>query len=106
VRKTLILFASIISYILGGTGFVVADLDKMNTDSKEHFSIVDANTDGKLDFDEFNHFVDLEAEDNIGKSLNLRRFKWILYKPVFWSMDSDKDGFLTLKEIAEFEADN
>ena len=95
---------SSIAIILSGASFAVADLPKMNPDSLEHFPMADQNSDGKLSLEEFKIFVNLEAEDDIGKSRNLKRFK--MYKTGYSQMDGNKDGALTLEEIAAFRVGN
>ena len=104
MRKTSRALVSSIAIILSGASFAAADLTKMNPDSMEHFPMADQNSDEKLSLEEFKIFVNLEAEDDIGKSRNLKRFK--MYKTGYSQMDGNKDGALTLEEIAAFKAGN
>ena len=66
--------------------------------------MADQNSDEKLSLEEFKIFVNLEAEDDIGKSRKLKRYK--KYETGYTKMDANKDGALTLEEIAAFRVGN
>lgn len=63
-----------------------------------NFQEADANSDGALTFDEFTRFVDLNAEDNLGRARMIQRAG--RYKMAFGRLDANQDGLATAEEMA------
>ena len=68
----------------------------------ENFSEADVNSDDSLDADEFETFINLQAEDKIGKSRTITRFK--AYKRAMDKVDADENGKVSLEEIAAVQS--
>ena len=79
-----------------------SDAPEMFAESVEHFALADANSDGGLDLSEFRDFVELEAEDDIGRSRRIKRFN--AYERAFNTLDADADGAVTPDEIGASQA--
>ena len=78
--------------------FVVpAAADQNRERARENFLAADANQDKQLDADEFKTFIDLNAEDGLGRAGTVRRFG--MYARAFGRVDEDQDGFVTPQEM-------
>lgn len=66
--------------------------------ARENFEQADANADGALDAVEFRAFIDLNAEDDLGKAARVKRFG--RYDTAFGRADENADGAVTREEIA------
>lgn len=65
---------------------------------KVHFQAADVNKDGRLDTAEFTTFINLNADYKIGKAPMIRRFGG--YAKAFGAADANRDGFVSIVEIA------
>ncbi|MEO0643313.1 MAG: EF-hand domain-containing protein [Pseudomonadota bacterium] len=63
----------------------------------ENFKQADANDDGKLSKSEFRKFIDLNAEDNLGRAATVKSFG--MYDTAFGRVDANKDGYVTSDEL-------
>lgn len=63
----------------------------------ENFAQADANEDGKLSKSEFRTFIDLNAEDNLGRAATVKSYG--IYDRAFGRVDGNKDGYVTPEEI-------
>ena len=79
-----------------------ADASNMVPESVEHFSIADANANDVLSPAEFRNFVALEAEDGIGASRMIKRFR--AYGRAFKRLDTDEDGAVTRDALGVAQA--
>ena len=65
--------------------------------AQENFAEADKNGDNRLDRDEFRIFIDANADDEIGRSSMVRR--WRLYRTAFRRVDANKDDVITRQEL-------
>lgn len=65
--------------------------------AQENFAEADKNGDNRLDRDEFRIFIDANADDEIGRSSMVRR--WRLYRTAFRRVDANKDDVITWQEL-------
>ena len=63
----------------------------------ENFQQADANEDGKLSKSEFRKFIDLNAEDKLGRAATVKSFG--AYDTAFGRVDANKDGYVTSDEV-------
>lgn len=94
---TLRTLATAAAIVVTSATLSLADASKMFPDSVEHFPMADAKADDALSPDEFRDFVELEAEDDIGRSRTIKRFNG--YGRAFDALDTDADGAVTRDEI-------
>ena len=73
----------------------------LNPNSAEHFPMADSDENNALSLAEFEAFVELEAEDSVGKSKRIKQFG--AYERAFGVLDANKDGSVTLAEIEAFQ---
>jgi len=66
--------------------------------AQANFKQADGNKDRKLTKAEFRKLIDANAEDNLGKAPMIKRFD--AYDTAFARVDTNKDGIITLKELA------
>lgn len=66
--------------------------------AQENFKQADGNKDRKLTKAEFRKLIDANAADNLGKAPMIKRFG--AYDTAFARVDTNKDGIITLKELA------
>lgn len=66
--------------------------------ARENYQQADRNDDRKLNSEEFRAFINANAEDDIGRASTVRRFG--AYDRAFARLDADKDGEITLTEMA------
>ena len=71
--------------------------DEKQSAAAENFQQADANEDGKLDKKEFRTFIDLNAEDNLGRASMVKSYG--MYDRAFARVDANKDGFVARDEI-------
>lgn len=64
----------------------------------ENFAEADANADGALTIDEFTRFIDLNAEDSIGRARLVQRTG--RYETAFGRVDANSDGIIGADELA------
>ncbi|MEM9430251.1 MAG: hypothetical protein AAGA32_12225 [Pseudomonadota bacterium] len=65
---------------------------------QENFQQADLDADGGLDAAEFKAFIDLNADDNLGRAAMLRDRG--MYTQVFQRIDANKDGILSGEEMS------
>ncbi|MEO0882677.1 MAG: hypothetical protein AAFY34_08065 [Pseudomonadota bacterium] len=85
---------------LAGIGILTpAVSEEVSTDVliQENFEMADENGDGALTTAEFRTFIDLQAEDEIGRSKTVKGRG--LYDRAFSRADADSNGNVTLDEI-------
>lgn len=63
-----------------------------------NFKTADADRNDQLNLAEFKIFVNLNADQNLGQAINVRRFG--IYTKAFKKLDANGDGILTKHEIA------
>ncbi|MEL6486064.1 MAG: hypothetical protein AAFQ13_02825 [Pseudomonadota bacterium] len=63
----------------------------------ENFQQADANEDGKLSKTEFRKFIDLNAEDKLGRAATVKSYG--MYDTAFGRVDANKDGYVTSDEL-------
>jgi len=63
----------------------------------ENFTLADADTNGALSNSEFRAFMELQAEDGIGRSRQIVRFG--RQDTAFGKLDADRDGEVTKTEF-------
>ncbi len=63
-----------------------------------NFKQADGNKDKKLTKSEFRKLIDADAADDLGKAPMIKRFD--AYDTAFARVDANKDGNVTLKELA------
>ncbi|MEM9312777.1 MAG: EF-hand domain-containing protein [Pseudomonadota bacterium] len=63
----------------------------------KNFKAADANEDRKLDKAEFRKFIDLNADDELGRAPMVKRFN--MYDTAFGRLDTDKSGYVTADEV-------
>ena len=68
------------------------------TAAQENFSQADSNEDGQLTKSEFRKFINANAADDIGRASTIKRFG--AYDRAFETVDTNKDGLVTPKELA------
>jgi Ca2+-binding EF-hand superfamily protein len=66
--------------------------------ARMNFEQADANKDGRLDLAEFTTFINLNADQGLGRAPTIRRFG--RYAQAFTTLDTNKDGFVSREEIA------
>jgi Ca2+-binding EF-hand superfamily protein len=92
------LFACSVGSALVLTGAVSAQsTDEQKSVLQTNFQAADANRDGALDRDEFKVFINANAESDLGRAKQIRRFK--AYGRAFSKLDGDGDKAVTLAEI-------
>ena len=77
------------------TGAAAQDADQKA--AAQNFQQADANEDGKLNKSEFRKFIDLNAEDKIGRAATVKSYG--MYDTAFGRVDANKDGFITPDEL-------
>ena len=65
--------------------------------ASENFQQADANDDGKLSKSEFRKFIDLNAEDKIGRAATVKSYG--MYDTAFGRVDANEDGYITPDEL-------
>lgn len=65
---------------------------------KANFQQADADRDGRLNYREFVAFIDLNANQGLGKTASIRRFR--AYKRAFERLDTNRDGTISPQELA------
>ncbi|MEO1729440.1 MAG: hypothetical protein AAFR64_01730 [Pseudomonadota bacterium] len=73
-----------------------AQEDKQSA-AAENFKQADADEDGKLSKKEFRTFIDLNAEDNLGRASMVKSYG--MYDRAFARVDANQDGFVAREEI-------
>lgn len=71
--------------------------DKQKSALEANFHTADENGDGALDRDEFETFVNANAESDLGRAKQIRRFN--AYGRAFSKLDSNGDASVTRSEI-------
>lgn len=87
--------ATALFFVSGG---VASAQDAIEEAAAENFMQADVNADGALDFDEFVQFINLNADDNLGRAGLIRRFG--RYEMAFSRADMNADGVVTPDELA------
>lgn len=64
---------------------------------RANFQEADSNDDDQLDSDEFTTFINLNADDNLGRASTIRSLG--MYGTAFSRADVNDDGFVTREEI-------
>ena len=91
-------FTAVICVILGLTGVASAQsVDDRVTIAEANFASADANGDGVLDRDEFKAFINANAESDLGRAKQIRRFK--AYGRAFSTLDADGNKSVTWAEV-------
>lgn len=67
--------------------------------ARDNFARADANRDGHLDPTEFRTFINLNADQGLGRAPTIRRFN--AYSNAFAELDKNRDGRLSPQEVAE-----
>ena len=78
---------------------VRADVGEQQEKREANFATADANGDGALTQAEFKAFIDANADDNLGRAAQLKRFG--AYDRAFNKLDKDKSGTVTWSEVMD-----
>lgn len=81
-------------FAVSGPAFSQSDADL----ASENFFEADVDASGSLDFSEFATFIDLNADDELGRASTVRRFG--RYGMAFDRADADGDGSVTPEELS------
>lgn len=101
---SLIIAPAVAAFTIASLGVAHAD-EAERALAAENFIQADVNVDNALTFDEFTTFIDLNADDDIGRAGVVRRFG--RYETAFGRIDANEDGFVTPEELAaQAEANN
>ena len=76
-----------------------SDAQSQRDQVRDNFARADANRDGYLDPTEFRTFINLNADQGLGRAPTIRRFN--AYANAFAELDKNRDGRLSPQEIAE-----
>ena len=71
--------------------------DENGAVAEANFESADTNSDGGLDRDEFKVFINANAESNLGRAKQIRRFR--AYGRAFSRLDADENKSVTWEEI-------
>lgn len=66
--------------------------------ARVNFQQADVNKDGQLDLPEFTTFINLNADDGLGRAATVRRLS--MYAKAFATADANRDGLVSREEIA------
>lgn len=66
--------------------------------ARANFQQADINKDGQLDLPEFTTFINLNADDGLGRAATVRRLS--MYAKAFATADANRDGLVSREEIA------
>ncbi|MCR9078979.1 MAG: EF-hand domain-containing protein [Hyphomonadaceae bacterium] len=92
------LMAVALGYVLALSGTVSAqENDDRVVVAEANFEAADADGDGALDRDEFKAFINANAESNLGRAKQIRRFR--AYGRAFSRLDADGSKSVTWEEI-------
>lgn len=92
------LMAAAMGYLIALKGGAWAQKkDDNDTVAEANFEAADLNSDGGLDRDEFNAFINANAEHNLGRAKQIRRFR--AYGRAFSRLDADGSKSVTWEEI-------
>ncbi len=83
-------------FVLNGTA-PAQEVNDQHAVAEANFQAADANDDGALDRDEFKAFINANAEHNLGRAKQIRRFR--AYGRAFSRLDSDGSKSVTWAEI-------
>ncbi len=86
---------------LNGSATAQAADDQAAT-AMANFEAADANSDGALDRDEFKAFINANAEHNLGRAKQIRRFR--AYGRAFSRLDADESKSVSWEEIQAAQA--
>ncbi|MGE3643601.1 MAG: hypothetical protein AB7F96_07080 [Beijerinckiaceae bacterium] len=64
---------------------------------KANFQQADADRDGRLNYGEFVAFIDLNANQGLGRAASIRQFR--AYKRAFEHLDTNRDGTVSPQEL-------
>lgn len=94
----LFLMAAAMGYLIVLTGGAWAQKkDDNGALAQANFDAADLNSDGGLDRDEFKAFINVNAESNLGRAKQIRRFN--AYGRAFSRLDADENKSVTWEEI-------
>jgi len=85
--------ASVLAIAMAAPAYGQDDRDQART----NFLQADANKDHQLDLAEFTTFVDLNADDGLGRASMVR--SWGMHETAFGRVDTNGDGLATREEI-------
>jgi len=92
------LMAVVLGSVLALKGAASAqESDDQGTVAGANFESADADRDGALDRDEFKAFINANAEHNLGRAKQIRRFR--AYGRAFSRLDADGSKSVTWEEI-------
>ena len=92
------LMAAAMGYLIALKGSAWAQKkDDSDAVAEANFEAADTNSDGGLDRDEFKAFINANAESNLGRAKQIRRFR--AYGRAFSRLDADKNKSVTWEEI-------
>ena len=95
-RSSLMVVVLGFAFALNGASSAQED-DDHGTIAEANFESADADGDGALDRDEFKAFINANAEHNLGRAKQIRRFR--AYVRAFSRLDSDGSKSVTWAEI-------
>ena len=78
---------------------VRADAGEQQAKREANFKAADADGDGALTQAEFKAFIDANADDNLGRAAQLKRFG--AYDRAFNKLDKDESGTVTWSEVMD-----
>jgi len=87
-----------LSTLAAATPALALDKSADRAAAQTNFKQADGNKDRKLTKAEFRKLIDANAADNIGRAPMVKRFG--AYDTAFARVDTNKDGIITLKELA------
>lgn len=92
------LMAVVLGYVLALKGAASAqENNNLDAVAEENFESADADGNGALDRDEFKAFINANAEHNLGRAKQIRRFR--AYGRAFSRLDADGSKSVTWEEI-------
>ena len=86
------------SALLVATSAIANEKADERAKAQANFQQADENSDGKLTPSEFRNFINANADDDIGRASTVRRFG--AYVRAFGRLDANKDGEITVQELA------
>ena len=92
------LFALLASAALFPMIVAPASADAQRAQARANFQQADVNQDQVLDFAEFKTFINLNADDGLGRAGMIRRFG--MHGRAFGQVDANADGVVSKQEIA------
>jgi len=93
IRTSLFITASVLAIAVAAPAYAQDERDQART----NFMEADANKDDQLDLADFTTFVDLNADDGLGRASMIRSLG--MHDTAFGRVDTNGDGLATREEI-------